>query len=526
MSGTSYKRLTLFMAVMLVLALTVAACSGSKPSDSAKPSETAGAAKPQEQSPKQEPVTLRIELFDRGNTPPGAPPLTESHFVKYMQEQFGDPNNIKLEFVPVPRSKEVEELNVLLAANDAPDIIFTYDSTAVQNWAKQGGLADVGALIDEHGPNLRQYLQDLLPFGVISGKQYAIPGKRIIKAAHTPYIRKDWLDKLGLPLPQTTGQWYETMKAFKEKDPGNTGGKVIPWGFLSTDPFIRSFWQEMTEEEYVTTPDWVKPGNKEAYRFLNKMYNEDLLSPDFALDKDEKKFVSDLVNGLTGFSIMNSNEPVYLGYLNTLKGNQPDAELVPIDPFTNYAGKKPKFMYSPYAAFLLIPENSERKVEAIKFLDWLVHPDVIFALQNGIEGQTYTLDAEGIPIILETDEANKIMYNWYDYSILINGRDLGDPDKSRKANAAVPEYRDFTIQSFNVGETDGVPKYLFDRPNEAEIKYGSTLNEKKAEIHVKTITAKPEDFDKLYDALVEEYMKIGGNEVMEENIKIYKAMNP
>lgn len=88
---------------------------------------------------KGDPVTLKVELFDRGNTPPGAPPLTESYFVKYMQEKFGDPNNIKLQFVTVPRTEEVPKLNVLMSANEAPDIIFTYSDPAVQNWVKQEG---------------------------------------------------------------------------------------------------------------------------------------------------------------------------------------------------------------------------------------------------------------------------------------------------------------------------------------------------------------------------------------------------
>ncbi|MDF2963345.1 MAG: extracellular solute-binding protein family 1 [Paenibacillus sp.] len=300
----SMKTISCSLTVAL-LAGMLAACSGGE-------SSSGGA---QDSGKKGSPVTLKIELFDRGNTPPGAPPLTESYFVKYMQEKFGDPNNIKLEFVTVPRTEEVPKLNVLMSANEAPDLIFTYSDPAVQNWVKQGGLTELGDLLNQHGPNLKKYLGDqLLNYGVISGKQYTIPAKRIILASQTPIIRKDWLDKLGMQPPKTTDEFYAVLKAFKEKDPGNTGGKVIPYGIKynnNLDPLVRTFWKKMTEEEYYTLPDLMKPGHKDGYRFLNKLYNEGLISPDFALDKDGKKFQADLVNGLVGFTVTNTNEKMF-----------------------------------------------------------------------------------------------------------------------------------------------------------------------------------------------------------------------
>ncbi|AFH61584.2 extracellular solute-binding protein [Paenibacillus caseinilyticus] len=477
---------------------------------------------------KGSPVTLKIELFDRGNTPPGAPPLTESFFVKYMQEKFGDPNNIKLEFVTVPRTEEVPKLNVLMAANEAPDLIFTYSEPAVQNWVKQGGLTELGDLLNEHGPNVKKYLGDeLLNYGRFSGKQYTIPAKRIILASQTPIIRKDWLDKLGLQPPATTDELYTVLKAFKEKDPGGTGGKVIPYGIKynnNLDPLVRTFWTKMSEEEYYSLPDLMKPGNKEAYRFLNKLYNEGLISPDFALDKDGKKFQADLVNGKVGFTVTNTNEPVYMAYYSTLQKNVPGATLLPVDPFTNYEGKHVKATYHKLSAHIMIPKSSKRAVEAVKFLNWMADYKVIFDLQNGTEGVTYKLGEDGIPVILDTEEAKRVMYNYLDYSMLINGKDMGDPDKTLKANAADPRYKDFTMDSIRIGETDGQLPPRFDRPIEAQIKYNQTLADKGVEILVKTVTAKPADFDKLYDDMVAEYMKIGGREVMEEQKKAYQEM--
>ncbi|ULL15347.1 extracellular solute-binding protein [Paenibacillus sp. H1-7] len=512
----SFKKTTAGVLAVLLPALTLAACSDS------------GSGTGTQDGKKGEMVTLKIELFDRGNTPPGAPPLTESWFVKYMQEKFGNPNNIKLEFVTVPRTEEVPKLNVLMAANEAPDLIFTYSDPAVQNWVKQGGLTDLGDLINQHGPNLKKYLgEQLLNYGVINGKQYTIPAKRIILASSTPIIRKDWLDKLGMQPPKTTDEFYNVLKAFKEKDPGGTGGKVIPYGIRynnNLDPLVRTFWKKMTEEEYYTLPDWMKPGHKEGYKFLNKLYNEGLISPDFALDKDGKKFQADLVNGQIGFAITNTNEPVYQAYYSTLQKNVPSAVLLPVDPFTNYEGKHVKQIYHPLSAHIMVPKASKRAVEVIKFLNWMSDYNVIFDLQNGTEGVTYKKGEDSVPIFLDTDEAKKVMYNYLDYSMLINGKDMGDPEKTLKANAADPKYKDFTMDSIKVGDNDGQLPARYDRPIEAQIKYNQTLSDKGVEITVKTITAKPADFDKLYDDMVAEYMKIGGKEVMDEMKKVYAEM--
>jgi putative aldouronate transport system substrate-binding protein len=92
-----------------------------------------------------------------------------------------------------------------MAANQAPDISFTYNESLMYNYIKNGGLTDLGPILDEHGKNLKAYLgETLLSYGNWGGVQYAIPAKRVLEACFGTFIRKDWLDKLNLPVPQTT----------------------------------------------------------------------------------------------------------------------------------------------------------------------------------------------------------------------------------------------------------------------------------------------------------------------------------
>lgn len=138
-------------------------------------------------------TTLRIELFERSNKPIGAPTITDNAMTRYIQEHFGDPERIRVEFVTVPRADEVRRLQVLMAANQAPDLVFTYDLPTVYNFYSQGKLTDLSPLLERYGSRLKQLLgEDILSYGRIQETQFAIPAKRVLTARSTTLIREDW----------------------------------------------------------------------------------------------------------------------------------------------------------------------------------------------------------------------------------------------------------------------------------------------------------------------------------------------
>ena len=68
---------------------------------------------------------ITVEVYDRGND--GGSDPTNNKYTKYIQDQMLERYNVEVEFVAVPRWTEVEQINNLLAAGDAPDICVTYD---------------------------------------------------------------------------------------------------------------------------------------------------------------------------------------------------------------------------------------------------------------------------------------------------------------------------------------------------------------------------------------------------------------
>ncbi|GAA0137457.1 hypothetical protein YSY43_42980 [Paenibacillus sp. YSY-4.3] len=515
------------LAVVLSVTMVLAGC-GSGGNGASKEGKDGNSANPPKEA-KGERIKLKVELFDRNNTPAGQPPITNNFMTQYIQKNFGDPNNIDVEFVTFPRAEEVDKLNVLMASGSAPDIVFTYNKPTVQNYVKSGGLTDLGPIIDEHGTNLKKVLGPSLPYGVFEGKQYVIPALRVIQAQTTTFIRKDWLDQLNLPLPQTTEEFVNAMRAFKEKDPGNTGGKVIPYGYIDVFhmmPLVNSFWKwdEISDKDLYAVPRWLQPGSKDGYQLLNQMYNEGLIDPDFAISDDfSQAFAQQVVNSIAGAGTPNTNEPVYNGYYANLKANNPDAVLEAIDPFSTPDGKHPKPIYEPNGAFIMVPATSKNAVAAIKYLDWMSDPQNILVLQNGEEGKSYEMSADGLPVLLDTPEAQNLLYNYYDYCIILNGKYISteDPDKNIAANAFDANFKDFTVTSIQVGNNDGYTLPRVDIPVDAEIKYAKILEDFEKEMLAKIVTAKPDQFDKIYEQKVGEYMAMGGKAVMEGKMAAY-----
>jgi putative aldouronate transport system substrate-binding protein len=475
-------------------------------------------------------TTLTVALFDRNNKPNGAPAITDNFMTQYIQKEFGDPNHIKVEFVTIPRSEEVENLNVLMKANQAPDIVFTYLEPVVTNLVAQGALTDLTSLIDQFGDDLKLVLgEEVLKYGVYDGKQYAIPAKRVLRAQSTTMIREDWLQEVGLPLPETREEFYTALKAFKEKKPGEAGEDIIPYSLIDYYhmlPIQYSFWNwdEITDEDLYANPRWVMPGNKEAFRFLNKLYHEGLIDPNFAFDRDMKQFQEDFINGRIGATTPNTNEPVYMGYLAELKKHDPTAILTPIDPFTNANGKKAKPITEETGMYIMVPKFSKNAEAAVKYLNWMADPEHYITLQNGIEGLTYNMK-DGIPITLENEDTKLMMYNYFDYCIILNGKFISPTNEQLnvKANAFDPQYEEFTVKSIEYAMKDGIDIPRIRTIIESEIKYMDVLTDKYDEIFVKVITAKPEQFDAVYDKEVEDYMAMGGEQVMNEKRIAYRA---
>lgn len=529
--NTNMKKAAVIVLGSALLSSVVAGCG----SDDKKNGETASptASTAASAAPSGPPVTLTVEVFDRGVQ--GQPDLNDNTWTRYVNEKFGKPNNAIVKFVPVPRSQEVEKLNVMMAAGEAPDISFTYDGTTVTRYARSDGLYVLDELLEKHGKQLKAYLGDeVLAYGKSDGKQISIPAKRTLVAWGGMFIRKDWLDKLGMPVPSNRDELYNTLVAFRDKNPGNVKG-VVPWATgsigmnYSFGNLTDSFLAPMSEEEFATTPKWLKPGYKDGLKWINKLYNEKLISPDFALDKTLKQADADVTTGKAGFFAANWDYPLTQKIRDGLKQNAPDANFVPVDTFKNAEGKYPKVIYDANGVFSFIPKTSKNAELAVKYLNWMADPEVLFFLQYGVEGVNHKM-VNGIPQgIVQTGDNMQMSNLNLDYTLVVNGAEMGDLEKNIKAYAAAlsggdSSYEKLAVDSYKINTTDGYVNFYYGIPNEANLKLGRTVGDLDKQMMERLIVCKPAEFDALYDSLVKEYMNAGGKAIQEENIKNYRAV--
>jgi putative aldouronate transport system substrate-binding protein len=199
---------------------------------------------------------------------------------------------------------------------------------------------------------------------------------------------------------------------------------------------------------------------------------------------------------------------------------------VECDPFTNFEGKHAKTKYNPNGFYIIVPKSSKHAVEAVKYLEWMSDLEVLKFLQNGVKGDQYTDEKNGIPCNFITNDKlpDDKKYNFSDLSLIANGKEFGSPEKNLEAASfGYPGFESKFKAAYDVSLTDATYLPHFNAVIESQAKYKTTLADKDTEIFVKSITCKPAEFDKVYDSLVQEYMSSGGQEIVDEKVKLFKA---
>lgn len=484
-------------------------------------------------------ITLRVECFDRSVSGLSV----ESNLQHdYIQKNFGDPNHIKVELVPVSRWSETDILNTWLAGGTAPDICYTYDTALVQQYVNMGGLTPLNDLLAEYGPNVSEFLgQGVLEYGQFDENgtkvQYYIPARRINVAKLGLFIRKDWLDKLNMAEPTTTEEWVAYLRAAKEAKLG--GEQTFPYAMklyensplFSTSVIVDSFldFSKITKEDWYSLYHEQMPGAKEAYRLLNTLYNEGLISENFAIDNGDIRD-RDLNQGYAGFYIEGPTQ-VWPDYSDEMKKNVgEDAEWIPVNPFVNPDGYTLHENYAANGICIFIPSwvNKETAVAAMKYMDWMAQPENMFYLQNGIEGVHYDhLNEDGLPVGRVTNDNLPDDQKWLsavDLVFLSNGNSFGNDELNNKYSAlAFTGYEDVVARSYEYMAKDSYAPIGFTVSIKAEADYGQMVLAKQAELLTNALTCDPAEFDAVYDRCVQAILDVGGQQIVDERKAAYEA---
>ena len=493
-------------------------------------------------------ITLKVEAFDRDIAGFNVSDCWQLH---YAQEHFGDPNHIKLEFVPVPRWTEGEKLGLALGTGSEPNLCCTYDGSLVNKAIEDGAIYQLDELLEEYGQNLIAFLgrETLLPFGQVDtdedgkAEQWFIPARRLEVENVGNFIRADWLAALNMEKPTTIEEFEAYLRAAKEANLGGTQTIPMQLDLYEPNPLynVNRFTDAFIDFSKVTEEDWIAyaanhemlPGAKEGFRWLNKLYGEGLVYENFDLDDDAATDTA-LTMGYFGFFSMQPDQPwrTDKNYELELEANVPGASWTSVNCFKNESlGKYLHDVYAANGLSIIIPTKStteEQAIAAIKYLDWMAQPDNMFAMQNGIEGINYlSVTAEGIPTDVQSadnvPDENKMHAG--DIVFISNGLYYGS-DERNAAGRALKYDAKFTqelIQSYVDAGTDAWTQISFSGTIEAENDFLTMVRSKQGEFLSKVLTCKAEDFDAVYDACIEDIKAVGATDIIEAYREAYKA---
>lgn len=215
-----------------------------------------------------------------------------------------------------------DSVTMVIAQNDLPDVMIVEDLDELQYLVDNDMIADLtdsynNCMSDTIKNIYGSYGRDILDVVTFGGKIMAIPETNISDGPNLIWLRKDWMDALGLPAPRTLSDVEEIIRQFKEKDPGhngagNTVGLVCDTSLCGGCGYSSEYTLDIIFAAYGAFPkQWiydedgnvvygsVQPEAKEALAHIHELYKEGILDQDFLM-RTSSNLIELIVDGQCG----------------------------------------------------------------------------------------------------------------------------------------------------------------------------------------------------------------------------------
>ncbi|WNR42811.1 type 2 periplasmic-binding domain-containing protein [Paenibacillus roseipurpureus] len=429
---TNKQRIMKSTFIVLIAAVTLTACSTSKEAtNTTTPAATSN-----------EPVKISIYTNQQGAqaVDPSNP----------LIQEIEKKTNAKLNITWVPVNTYNEKTKVMLASGDLSDLNLVtnvFDSQVVQ-MATSGAFWDITPYIKDY-KNLSALPAVVWDNAKIKGKNYGIPRPRALEGIWGVHVRKDWLDKLGMKVPETMDEMYAVLKAFTEKDPDGNGkadtigltGQVDPdsmglYGWVE-DVFNNNFgyWKLVNNQITIAA---LEPSERKALEWLKKAYDEKVLTQDFAVIKNSQAR-EQYMGGKAG-ALGSALNPQWL-YTDAMRKIDPKADSYPLPYLMTPEGNKFAGQDSGNFGMYVIPKTvpQAKMKQILAFMDKALTDDVADLAAYGILDKHYTVK-DGFKIATEQAKTENI------------------PDVTNNLLQIFQKYDKYQRAYYN-----GIPKEFYDR---------------------------------------------------------------
>lgn len=482
-------------------------------------------------------VALDIPVYDRAFEGWN---VADNYYTRWIQKEMAEKHNVKVNFVAISRTNEVRDFEQMLSAGKAPDVIFHYDMPQALTYYGEEVLQPLNyAEIAQYAPTYWKNLKTTNEqYGVVDKKNMFVFAARPNFNNWVGIIRKDWVEKVGMKVEDLTSleKYNEMLVKWKQAGLGVSGGALTrnsynySYAFRDwpVDPKYRALYSDLAVADFTTgdTERWL--------RNLNYQYNNGLIDKEFYLRDDDAKVKAEFVSGKTGTYglYLASNTDLFAA---TLKNN-PNAKFAVIPPEAGIPqGRKPQGRADWPFGFIMGINHKSTEQERVAFwlyLEWMSQPKNLFYLQNGVEGQNYTLDAEGLPVKIADykGESKLSQNNNKDYWALVTeAPQYSTPELTTKANLrnwTPAGYEDLTqqlLKNWNATAEYRTPDMMFTVVLKKVSEHKTDLNALFQELYLKVAMAPVDQFDKVYADAKKKFLDAGYKEILDEKQKAIDA---
>ncbi|MFV0401211.1 MAG: hypothetical protein ACK5LX_11415 [Oscillospiraceae bacterium] len=475
------------------------------------------------------------------------------------QRDFRDILGIEIENQwSVPAAQYDEKMNAQIAANDLPDF-YLVNNSQLKMVVDYGMATDMTDIFKEYACD---FTNEMMETDNYVSYNESCSGDRLMALPRTSgnrdganffWIRKDWMDNLGIEEPKTKEEFIEMFRRFATDDPdGNGQDDTVGFG-LQKELFEQNMGLIAIGESYqayLGKDAWlmvdgkaeyagIQPETKVLLESLAQMYQEGILDKEFIV-KDSTKISEEIVSGKIG--AFGGTHGQAFWPLNDVRTNNPNAMYVALSITSNDGEKAQTMLNGSASGFYVVNTNCENPEAVVKMYNYYFLKDPALSPEFDERYHGKVDSVEGWPL----DEAYwwSPIQSWYPMQNLFIHMGVEDyfekGDESPKENYWVADNIDQN-QRFMDGDDSMFCTYIWSGPGDysgqgrihyydqndmflqnaytgpntdAHVQFKSTLDQLRLETFTKIIMGET-SIDE-FDNFVTQWKSLGGDQITEQ----------
>ena len=481
----------------------------------------------------------------------------EDPWTNPVAQAITDATGVRLK-IDYPVAAQDMKVALMIAEQNFPDLIYAKGDAA--SLIDAGALLDMTDLIEQYGPNIKKMYGDefdKLKYSeedpsIYQLSSYAMGGT-VYKHSGTAQIQWAVLKENDYKVPRTLDELETMIKAYMKAHPTTESGLSTigftlsaadwhwmitlgnPAGYIADGQPDNGQW--IIGEDFHAMYKLRSDAEREYFRWLNRMYNEGILDPEFATQTHED-YIAKIASGRV--VALFDTDWDYQDAEKVLKADgKLDKTYAPLPVSISEDVKCPSLMSQGLVTGQGVGITTACKypVEAIKFLDFLCSDEGQILTQWGIEGINYFVDENGKRYRTQEeidynnsdkDYQKKTGVGFYSYPFPTYGDGVtdttGNTYTKASKDAVIAEYdaeqkaaceawsvellTDIFPQPSEFAIPEYPPVWAYIKPAELD-DIGNKLDEVAWSGLITCVIGKPEQFDANFDSMIASLESIG-----------------